>query len=83
MTKLDLVGELRGALREMLTLRNQGSTFPKLSRAQGYVDGYMTAILSAKLATQAELLAIVAEERASVNGPATDVVDPVLSRATA
>ncbi len=83
MTKPELVTELRGALREMLTLRNQGSTFPKLSRVQGYVDGYMSAILSAKLATQAGLLAIVAEERARGNAPATDGVDPALSRATA
>jgi len=84
MTKQELVTELRGALREMLTLRNQGSTFPKLCRAQGFVDGFMSAILSANLASQAELLSIVAEERTRLNGPATESIEAgELGRATA
>jgi hypothetical protein len=71
MTKAGSIAELRRALRESLTLQNQGSTFPKLSRAQGYVDGYMRAILDSGVCTQRELLAVVAEERARMNGPAT------------
>jgi len=75
MTKPESVAQLRKALREALALRNQGSTFPKLSRAQGYVDGYMRALLDGRLATQAELLAIVAEERTLANGPACGAAD--------
>ena len=67
MTKPEALAELRRALRVMLTLMNEGSTFPKLSRAQGYVDGYMRALLDGKLASQKELLAVVAEERAALN----------------
>lgn len=70
MTKPESVAQLRKALREMLVLRSQGSTFPKLSKAQGFVDGYMRALLDGRLATQQELLSIVAEERALANGPA-------------
>lgn len=75
MTKAGSIAELRRALRDMLTLMNQGSTFPKLSRAQGYVDGYMSAMLEANLVSQKELLAVVAEERAKMNGPASAEVD--------
>lgn len=74
MTKTESIAQLRRALRDMLTLMNQGSTFPKLARAQGFVDGFMTALLEEGLVTQKDLLAIVAEERARLNGPAsTDV----------
>lgn len=91
MTKAESMAELRKGLRTMLALMNEGSTFPKLSRAQGWVDGYMRAMLDAKLATQRELLAVVAEERARMNGPATgqaherDELAPVrgFARATA
>ncbi|NUP06539.1 MAG: hypothetical protein HOW73_10820 [Polyangiaceae bacterium] len=75
MTKAESIAELRRALRNMLTLMNEGSTFPKLSRAQGYVDGYMRALLDGNLASQKELLAIVAEERAKLNGPASADVE--------
>lgn len=76
MTKPEALAELRRALRVMLTLMNEGSTFPKLSRAQGYVDGYMRALLDGKLASQKELLAVVAEERAAMNGAATREAEP-------
>ena len=75
MTKPESVAQLRKALREMLLLRSQGSNFPKLSKAQGFVDGYMRALLDGRLATQQELLAIVAEERALANGPACAEAD--------
>lgn len=53
-----------------MALRSRGSSFPKLSFSQGFADGYMRALLDAKLATTKELLAIVAEERAALGGPA-------------
>ncbi len=73
MAKPELVRELVKALDELLVLMNRGASFPQLSRAQGFVDGYMAALLSSKQATQKELLALVAEARARVNGPATAV----------
>ena len=71
MTKLESFAELRRAMRDMLTLQNEGSTFPRLARAQGFVDGYMRAMLEAKLASQKEILDVVADERARMNGAAT------------
>lgn len=56
-------------------LIDRGAAGPKLARAQGFVDGYMRALLDAKLATQRELLAVVAEERSNINGPPSGVAE--------
>ncbi len=78
-----MLSELARVLREVLALQNQGSTHPKLARAQGYVDGYMRALLESGAATQRELLALVADERRRTNGPAVtetsfeEIVDAV------
>lgn len=67
--------ELRSRVREMLTLMSEGSTFPKLSRAQGLVDGYMKALLETGQASQRELLDLVNEVRAEMHGAPTGEVD--------
>lgn len=66
-----LLDELRVLLRVSLRLQKQGAFYSKLSHAQGQVDGYMRALLDHRLATRAEILRVVAEERAAANGPAT------------
>jgi hypothetical protein len=68
--------ELRALVRESLTLQNQGATYSKLSRAQGAVDGYMRALLDAGLATNKDLLRLVSDERARINGPSTTSLVP-------
>jgi hypothetical protein len=73
-SKQRAIAELRTHIREMLTLLAQGSTFPKLSRAQGQVDGYMRALLDSGQATERELLALVSEVRREMNGEATGEV---------
>jgi hypothetical protein len=70
-SKAKMLGELRGMLRDVLTARTAGGSYTKLARSQGYVDGYMRALLDAGDATKDELLALVAEERAAAFGPAT------------
>lgn len=52
----------------------------RASRAQGYADGYMAALLATGKINQREMLAIVAEERTRAAGPAVQRVivgDPV------
>jgi DNA-binding FrmR family transcriptional regulator len=73
-SKAEMLAELRSMLHDVLAARAAGSSHPRLSRLQGYVDGYMRAMLEAGQATQEELLSLVAAERAIVNGPATAVV---------
>ncbi len=70
-SKQRAITELRTHIREMLELLAQGSTFPKLSRAQGQVDGYMRALLDSGQATERELLALVADVRREMRGEAT------------
>jgi hypothetical protein len=67
----DMLGTLRGLLREALVLKSAGVPHARLTRANGAVDGYMRALLDAGLAEQSELLALVAEERTALGGPAT------------
>ena len=68
-TKTELLETLRGMVRDMLRLRSEGGAYAKLSRAHGYVDGYMRVLLEAGLADQKTLLALVADERTQFDGP--------------
>lgn len=70
-SNLEMLAELRKMLRDVFTLRQEGSTYPRMARAHGYVDGYMRAILEGGHATKEELLRVVAEERQASSGPAT------------
>jgi hypothetical protein len=74
-SKADLIAELQRHLHEIFVARQEGVSHPRLSRAQGFVDGYMRALLESGQATKAELLALVAAERARVSGPATRTVE--------
>jgi hypothetical protein len=57
----------------VLVAKSKGVSYQRLARAHGYVDGYMKALLDAGMATQQELLTLVAAERAKVDGPAVRV----------
>jgi hypothetical protein len=69
--KVEMMWELRKMLRDVFTLRTEGSAYPRMARAHGYVDGYMRAILEGGIASRDELLRVVAEEREATSGPAT------------
>lgn len=73
-SKAEMLETLRTMLRDVFRLRNDGVTYARLARAHGYVDGYMRALLEAGIAEKGELLALVAEERQTVDGPATLVM---------
>ena len=69
--KAEMLETLRTMLRDVFRLRNDGVTYARLARAHGYVDGYMRALLESNVCEKSELLSLVAEERARVDGPAT------------
>ncbi|MBI3203352.1 MAG: hypothetical protein IT377_28850 [Polyangiaceae bacterium] len=69
--KAEMLDTLRTMLRDVFRLRNDGVAYARLARAHGYVDGYMRALLEANVCDKRELLALVAEERSHVDGPAT------------
>ena len=70
-SRTDMLDNLRLMLRDVFRLKAEGVTYARLARAHGYVDGYMRVLLETGLASKAELLALVAEEREAREGPAT------------
>jgi len=74
-SKATMLDNLRTMLRDVFRLRRDGAAYARLSRAHGYVDGYMRALMEGGIATQAELLEVVSAERARVDGPATETSD--------
>lgn len=70
MAKEELLNVLRHLLREAVTARFEGGAYAKLSRAHGYADGYMAALLDAGVFEQESLLQLVREERLKHAGPA-------------
>ncbi len=70
-SKAQMLEELRNMLHDVFAARATGTSYPRMARAHGYVDGYMRAILERGVASKTELLSLVAEERAAVSGPAT------------
>jgi hypothetical protein len=71
-----MLNELKVMLYDALQAKTRGVTYPRLARAHGYVDGYMKALLDAGIATNPELLALVAEARTTVDGPAVAETSP-------
>ena len=76
-SKAAMFENLRTMLRDVFKLRREGAAYARLSRAHGYVDGYMRAMMESGVTTQKELLEVVAAERVRVDGPATSDADVV------
>ncbi len=69
-----VVSDLRQLLRDLFVAKGHGNAYTRLARAHGYVDGYMRAVLDLGIIEKSELLAMVTEERALADGPATTMV---------
>lgn len=70
MAKEELIKVVRRLLREVVQARFEGGAYAKLSRAHGYADGYMAALLDAGLIERDRLLQLVGEERLKLSLPA-------------
>jgi hypothetical protein len=73
-SKTEMLENLRGMLRDVLRLRSEGVAYARLSRAHGYLDGYMRVLLETGLFSQKELLALISEQRNQHDGPATGIL---------
>ena len=69
-----VVSDLRQLSRDLFVAKGRGNAHARLARAHGYVDGYMRAVLELGVLEKAELLAMVTEERALADDPATTIV---------
>jgi hypothetical protein len=74
-SKAEMHDILRALLRESLRLQSGGANQPKLALAQGYVDGFMRALVEAGLSDHQAMLEVVREVRAELGGPATGVAE--------
>jgi hypothetical protein len=63
MEKEQLKAVVAELLDEVMKARFDGAAYARLSRAHGYADGYMRALLDAGLIDKAELLSLVGETR--------------------
>lgn len=66
MAKEELINVVRRLLREVVKARFEGGAYARLSRAHGYADGYMAALLDAGLIERDSLLRLVGEERSKL-----------------
>ena len=69
-TKAEMLSDLTLMLKDVLVAKTKGFPYARMARAHGYVDGYMKALLDIGIATQKELLVLVADQRRAVHGPA-------------
>ena len=75
-TKAEMLGELKAMLGHVLLARTKGAAHPRLARAHGLVDGYMKALIETGVATEGELLSLVARERTLAHGPSLLEIAP-------
>jgi hypothetical protein len=74
-TKTEVLGDLRGMLRDVFAATANGQIYARIARAHGYVDGYMRGLLETDVVTRRELLEVVASERERASGPAMRVLE--------
>ena len=73
--KNEMLRELEGMLREVFEARARGVEHMRIVRTQGYIDGFMKALLDSGQASRQELLDLVAQQRGLVYGPSTRDVE--------
>jgi hypothetical protein len=66
MSKQELLDRVRELVADVTRARFDGGAYAKLMRAHGYADGYMRALLDAKLVDRELLLDAVVDARRAV-----------------
>ena len=74
-SQTELHDVLRSLLRDAMRLHAEGAAGSRLGQANGYVDGFIRALVEAGLSDQKTILGIVREVRGEVAGPATRAVE--------
>jgi hypothetical protein len=69
-SKAEMMIELQRMLRDVLAASSAGTRYARVARAHGYIDGYMRVLRDLGVATQAELVELVATQRERIGGPA-------------
>jgi hypothetical protein len=75
-SKEALIAELKRLLSEAFETQRRGALQSRLGRSYGYIDGYMRVLIDTGVASESELLEVVASERVHQSGPATKALSP-------
>lgn len=62
---------LKGLLRESMRLHADGASGQRLGRADGYVDGFVRALVESGISDHASILAVVTSVRRELGGAPT------------
>lgn len=73
----EAIDNLRILLRDLFAASERGVPQTRLARAHGYTDGFMKALIATGIASQRDLLTVVAEERERYSGPALRVLGEI------
>jgi hypothetical protein len=70
-SKEALIAELKRLLSDAFETQRRGALQSRLGRSYGYIDGYMRVLIDTGVASESELLEVVAMERVRQSGPST------------
>jgi hypothetical protein len=73
-SQLELHEILKSLLRDSMRLHADGAPGSRLGQADGYVDGFIRALVESGLSDHALILAVVRDVRREVAGPSTGAV---------
>ncbi|HTQ03708.1 MAG TPA: hypothetical protein VMI54_07615 [Polyangiaceae bacterium] len=74
-SQAELHAVLKNLLRDSMRLHAEGAPGSRLGQADGYVDGFVRALVEAGLSDHASILAVIRDTRREFAGPATRAVD--------
>jgi hypothetical protein len=75
-SQAELHAVLKGLLRDSMRLHAEGAPGSRLGQADGYVDGFIRALVEAGLSDQTTILGVIRDTRREVAGPATRALEP-------
>jgi len=75
-SQAELHAVLKGLLRDSMRLHADGAPGARLGQADGYVDGFIRALVEAGLSDHATILGVIRDTRREVAGPATRTLEP-------
>jgi hypothetical protein len=70
-SKDEVLVELSRMLRDLFREHQRGASGARLARTHGYLDGYMRGVAESGILSRSEMLELVSQQRAVVDGPAT------------
>jgi hypothetical protein len=74
-SQVELHDTLKSLLRDSMRLHAEGAAGTRLGQADGYVDGFIRALVESGLSDHATILGLVRDVRREIAGPATGTLE--------